>query len=51
MRVKRLGLLVLITVCAIIVVVATLFRMEVLIEYVFAPLLEFVLRLFTSVGR
>jgi hypothetical protein len=32
----------------VVIVVAVLFAMDVLVEYVFAPLLEFVLRLFTG---
>jgi hypothetical protein len=34
-----------------IIVAVTLFGMDLMIEHVFAPLLEFVLRLFTGAGR
>jgi hypothetical protein len=51
MQAKSLALWVLIAAVVIGIVVATIFGIDFLVEHVFAPLLEFVLRLFTGVGR
>ena len=48
---RKFGYLVLIAILTMVLVVLVAFAINVLAELIFAPLLEFVLRLFTSVGR
>jgi hypothetical protein len=48
---KRPALWILLALATAIIVAAALFAMDLVMEYVFAPLLEFVLRLFTGVGH
>ena len=48
---KRPAWWILIALAMAIIIAAALFAMDLLMEFVFAPLLEFVLRLFTGVGR
>jgi hypothetical protein len=51
MRLKTSGIWILIVASALLIVVAAILGIDILVEYVFAPLLEFVLRLFAGVGR